>query len=312
MEDSKTYVFGQDNSLLSLLVPLLSNRGIDPSVLAMLNNGNFGGAGGSWFIWIIFLLMFLTRGGGIGLGGGTDTGFVANQLNNDTGRDLLLQAINGNGSAISQLATNLNSDINTINATLSGLSSALQSVGSSVGMSGLQTINAIQSGNASLSAQLAQCCCDNRLLTTEQGYAAQIRTLEQTNQLGGQADRNTNTITSAIADLRTQMTREFCDVKERELQDKIDMLTATNTTLRGQIDNASQTAAITSYINGMVAPLQAQVNTIASKMPNTVPVEWPNLVAVNTTPGNNFYSGFNGFGYGNGFGWGWNGGSYWG
>lgn len=317
-EDStKTYVFGQDGSLASILAPLLANRGIDPSVLALMNgNGGFGTGNGGWFMWVIFLFFLMGWGGNGfgGFGGGNGTGFLANQLNNDAGRDLLLQAINGNGSAISALATNLNTDISAINGALGSLSTAIQSVGSNVGMTSLQTINAIQSGDASLSRQLCECCCENRLLTTEQGYQAQIRTLEQTNQLGGQADRNTNTITSAIADLRTQMTREFCDVKERELQDKIDALTATNTTLRGQIDNASQTAAITSYINGMVAPLQAQVSTIASKMPNTVAVEWPNLVAVNNTPySGGFYGGFNGFGYGNnGFGWGWNGGSYWG
>ena len=45
MEDSKTYVFGQDNSLISALMPLLSQRGIDASTLvALMNNGNgFGG-----------------------------------------------------------------------------------------------------------------------------------------------------------------------------------------------------------------------------------------------------------------------------
>lgn len=58
MEETKTYVFGQDGSLASMLMPLLSQRGIDPSVLALMNNGNFGGNGG-WFIWIIFLFFLM-------------------------------------------------------------------------------------------------------------------------------------------------------------------------------------------------------------------------------------------------------------
>lgn len=100
------------------------------------------------------------------------------------------------------------------------------------------------------------------------------------------------------------MTKEFCDVKERELQDKIEALTASNTVLRNQIDNAAQTAQVAA----MLAPINAKLVEIEGKQPNTVPVQWPNLVAVNTTP--NPYSGFYG-GY-NGYGYGVNGGSYWG
>jgi hypothetical protein len=44
--------------------------------------------------------------------------------------------------------------------------------------------------------------------------------------------------------------------------------------------------------------LQAKVNEIAAKQPNTVPVQYPNLVAVNQTPYNGGFGGF----YGNGFG----------
>ena len=93
---------------------------------------------------------------------------------------------------------------------------------------------------------------------------------------------------------------EFCDLEKRELQDKITTLTANNALLRSQIDNANQTAQITSYVNSVVAPLQKSVTEIENKMPNTVPVQYPNLVAVNQTPFNGGCYG-NGF-YGNGFG----------
>ena len=53
----KTYVFdGGSNGIMSALVPLLQNQGIDPGVLALMNNNGFGGQGG-WFIWILFLAM---------------------------------------------------------------------------------------------------------------------------------------------------------------------------------------------------------------------------------------------------------------
>lgn len=52
----KTYVFGDGtstNSIISALAPMLQNKGIDPNVLAMMNNDGFGG-NGAW-IWIFFL-----------------------------------------------------------------------------------------------------------------------------------------------------------------------------------------------------------------------------------------------------------------
>jgi hypothetical protein len=156
----------------------------------------------------------------------------------------------------------------------------------------LQVTNALQSGNAALSRQLCECCCENRLLTTQQGYEGRIQTIEQTNALQNTINSNGRSITDAIADLQTNMTREFCDVREREMQSKIDTLTANNTLLRSQIDNAAQTAQFAA----MLAPIQNQVNTIANKQPNTVPVQWPNIQAVNTTPS------IWGYGWNNGWG----------
>ena len=308
---SKTYYFGQDNNLLSTLVPLLTQRGIDPSVLALMNNNGLGMNGGSGLLWVVFLLLLLGRGnfgGGFG-NGGSDTAFLANQMSNDTGRDLLLQAIQGNGNAIGQLSTNLGIASNRVSDAICALNSAVQAVGAQVGLSAAQTQNAIQSGDAALSRQLCECCCENRLLTTEQGYQAQIRTLEQTNQLGSQADRNFNSLSNEISDLKASMIDQFCQIERRELQDKISMQGDTITQLRGQLDNDRQTA----QLYGAIAPIQAKVNEIANKQPNTVPVEWPNITAVNNTPnvGMNF-GGFGGFGgYGYGFPWFGNG-SIWG
>ena len=133
------------------------------------------------------------------------------------------------------------------------------------------------------------------MLTTQQGYEAQIRTLEQTNVLGSQSDRNTAAIRSDIAAMQTNITREFCDIREREMQAKIDTQADIITQLRGQLDNDRQTAQLFAAIN----PLQAKVNEIAAKQPNTVPVQYPNLVAVNNTPYNGgFYGNFGGYGFG--------------
>lgn len=197
-------------------------------------------------------------------------------LNNDNNTDVILQAINGTDSDVRLLATTLNADVNEVRSAISDLRLGISNVGSQVGLSGLQVQNAILSGDASIVSKLQECCCENRLLTTEQGYQAQIRTIEQTNTLGSQADRNTAALTAAINSFHDDMTREFCEVREREMADKIDTLTAANTALKSQIDNANQTAAVAA----MLAPIQKEVSDIRAAQPATTTVTYPQLTAI--------------------------------
>jgi hypothetical protein len=230
-ESAKTYVFD-------------SARGsMDPStLLALMNNG--GGFGGGNWMWIIFLF-FLYGWGGNGLFGGRGAaGGLGAEINGDYGRSLLLQAINGNGTAISQLASTLNCDVNSIRTAIDSVGSSICQLGNTVNMTSAQVISAINQGNQTLSSQLAQCCCDNKLLITTQGYENRIATAEQTAFLGAKIDNQTNVITD-----------KFCDLEKRELQNKIDSLREQNSTLMGQISNANQTAAIQSYVSSLVTPI---------------------------------------------------------
>ena len=125
--ESKTYVFGNEgstsnNGMLGLLAPLLQKQGVDPNVLlAMKGNNGFGGEGG-WFMWVIFLF-FLMGWGGNGWGGfgNNGRGGLANEINNDYGRGLLMDAIGGNRNALSNLATQLNCTEGQIQSAISAL-----------------------------------------------------------------------------------------------------------------------------------------------------------------------------------------------
>lgn len=278
-------------------------------------NGGFGnGMNGVFDIFALALVASMFGGwgnGGFGFGGGfgggNGAGFISNQLSNDSGRELLMNAITSQGEAGRQatqnLATTLGQDFDLVNAAVSNVQNALQTLATQQAVSVPQIINSIQSGNQALSQQLCQCCCQTQQQIMAQGYENQIRTIEQTTTLGSQADRNTASIVGAISALQTNITKEFCDVKEREMQDKINTQSDIITQLRGQIDNANQTAAITGYVNSLVSPLVRDVDDIKCKLPNTVPVQWPNLTAVNTTPYvNGGFYGNSWNGWGNGFG----------
>lgn len=238
MSESKTFVFPDNNfggGMLGCLAPLLQQRGLDPNmVFAMMNNRNgngFGNGEGAWFIWILFIFLLWGRNGfgngfdgnNNGCGCGNNAGLYS-LINNDNGRELLMQAIQGNGARLGELASTLHCDMNSIQQSFNALQTQLCNIGNQVGQGQLQIVNAIQAGNCQIASQLASCCCDLKNLVTTQGYENQIRTIQQTNDITENATRNTNLIAAKI-DAQTQILNErFCDLEKREMQREIQAL----------------------------------------------------------------------------------------
>jgi len=295
---------------------------IDPNLLlALQNNGGFGGGNGAWW-WIMFMWMMWDRNGR----NGNFNDYLAS-VNGNEGRQYLADIMNGRFDNLNTLAQLLNTSVEGIKTGVFGLQNAITEVSGQIGMSGLQTINAIQAGNTSILSKLCECCCENRLAICQQTNALQstlaanhaddilqaeknaaglqlqlaqldgadkLAICQQTNTLQNQAERDTNAILNAIAGQNTLITKEFCDLKERELQNKINTQGDIITQLRNQISNDHQTL----QFNAAFHALDDKIDAIAAKQPNTVPVQYPNLVAVNQTP----YAGGYGYGWGNGFG----------
>lgn len=274
MSESKTVIYSPDsgmaggNGMMAMLAPLLQQRGIDPNLLVALNgkNGNNGfGGDGSWLLWVIFLFFLfplMGRGGwGNGFGGGNEGGCpsgagLANLINNDNGRELLMSAIQGNGQAINNLATNLNCSVGQIQQAINGVSAKVAEVGCQVGLSSQQIINAIQAGNASIASQMAQCCCDVKTSIERQGYENRIATINQTDDLKSNANTQFNIIGAKI-DAQTQIINDkFCQLEMREMQNKIDTLRAEKSALELSASQQAQTANIVNQLR-TPAPIPA-------------------------------------------------------
>ena len=253
-------------------------------------------------------------------------------VNGNEGRQYLADIMNGRFDNLNTLAQMLNTSVDGIRTNIFNLQNSITQVAGQVGMTGLQTINAIQAGNTSILSKLCECCCENRLAICQQTNALQstlaanhaddilqaeknaaglqlqlaqldgadkLAICQQTNTLQNQAERDTQAILNAISGQNTLITKEFCDLKERELQNKIDTQGDIITQLRNQISNDKQTL----QFNAAFHALDDKIDAIAAKQPNTVPVQWPNLVGVNATPyiGQGFYPGGNFGGWGSGF-----------
>lgn len=296
MSEEKTYVFdsGAGNSVISALAPMLQNRGIDPSVLALMNNNDGFGGNGGWFIWILFLAMMWGgwggRGGFGGYGNGTE--FLASQLNNDYGRDVLLQAINGNANSIGQLATTLHCDVNQIQSTLCSISNT-------VGLTGQQIISAVDRGDAAIASQIASCCCDVKNMITTQGYENRLATIDQTATLAGKIDEQT----AMIQD-------KFCQLEMREMQSKIDTLRDEKLALQNNISQRAQNEYIATSLYPIataLTELRSDFDCFKSHLPQTVSVPYSPVTAIPTCVAAQY--GYGGFPFGFGFG---NNGSLWG
>ena len=292
--ESKTYVFGNEgstsnNGMLGLLAPLLQKQGVDPNVLlAMKGNNGFDGEGG-WFMWVIFLF-FLMGWGGNGWGGfgNNGRGGIANEINNDYGRGLLMDAIGGNRNALSNLATQLNCTEGQIQSAISALTSQVQNVGNQVGMSGMQTINALQQGNMQIAQQIANCCCQTNNNITTQGYENKLAICHQTHDINDNANANALMLRDTNQSNHLALMGKLDQMQTQAMQDKLDALREKNSALVAQISNEHQTQALQAYqaqiitpVNAALAALQAEVAGIKCKLPNTVSVPYPQLKTYN-------------------------------
>ena len=315
------------------------NRGgqnsFDPNLLlASMMNGNNGlGGNGNW-IWVIFLFFLypLMRNGGFrgnnGFGcGDGNLGSLGNLVNNDAGRELLMQAINGNNAAIRDLANMTGAQTSAIQQAICGVNNSITQLSGQVGMSGQQIINAIQLGNQGLAAQLAQCCCDLRTAITTGNYENQIATLNQTNtlqsgqnfinrsiergfsdtayafrdqtcQIGSDIKNSTQTIKDATAAQTNAIIAKLDSMEKSALMDKLDAQRETISTLKTNANITAQNYATQQMIGAAVAPLNAALAEIKCAQPNTVTVPYypfsitPNCGCNSCCSGTNFANQF--------------------
>ena len=294
-----------------LMIP--DNRGnqssLDPNVLfASMMNGNngFGGNGNwMWVVFLFFLYPFMRNGGFWGNNDGSsgNLGSLGNLVNNDSGRELLMQAINGNANALRDLAAMLNTSTSSIQQAICGVNNSITQLSGQVGMSGQQIINAIQLGNQGLAAQLAQCCCDIRTAVTQGNYENQISTLQQTQtlsdatrsvgervtqgfcdtayafrdqtcKLGSDIQNSTQQIKDATTAQTNAIIAKLDNMERTSLMDKIDAQREMISTLKTNANIVAQNAATQQAIAAATAPLAAQLAEIKCAQPNTVTVPY--------------------------------------
>lgn len=235
------------------------------------------------------------NGNGFFGGGGNNgaAGFLSNQLNNDSGRELIMNAVTSQGeaqrTAIQTLASTIGQDFNLVNGAVMNIQNALNQVANAQGINTLQVINAIQSGNATMASQFSQCCCENRLSMCQlgnninQGFAGvqqslaaksaadQLSTCQQTYALTDTMNRNYLALDNKIDAMESQR-------KDRE----ITALTAQVQKLESEKYSASLVQQAVSPVLGQLAAIQGEVEAIKRCQPPTVTLPNNQYTAVPT------------------------------
>lgn len=275
-----------------MFTSLLGGNKMDPNLVAALMNGRnnqdqFGGANG-WWLWII-VLFWLWGGRGFGNGFGNGNECCANglpaQLNNDYGRELLMQAIQGNRSAIDQISNALNCSTSQLQNAICNVQGAIDKVAGQVGMTSQAVINAVQQQGCEIGNQISSCCCNlsslinqstcaTQNMITKQGFDNQLRTLEQTNVLQSninqglannreQATTQFNILSAKIDAQSQQIQNAFCDLEKREMQHTIDSLREQKQTLELFSAQQAQTQSIVNQIRPCPVPAFLTCNPFA-------------------------------------------------
>lgn len=284
----------------------------------LFGNGNYGMNGiADLFGLAIIASMFGWNGGGFGNGGfgggNAAAGYLANQINNDSGRELIMNAITNQGeasrTAIQTLSTMLGQDFNLTNAGIQSAQNTLNQIANAQGMSTLQLINAVQAGDANLASTIQKCCCDQSLATCQQTNTLQSAINGVGNQVQAKAAADQLAMCQQTYALTDTMNRNFIaidnklDAMESSRKDReITALTAKVAQLESQNFTTGVVQQAVAPVIGQISALAREVDDIKCKMPETVSVQYPNLVAMNATPyvsGGVYPNGYFGNGFGN-------------
>lgn len=225
------------------LMGMLANKGVDPGIIAMLNDcrekGAWGGDGG--MLVILFLILIMGFGGGSGFFGGAnrDVAGVDRTVVNEANYSRMLDAIGGNREAISQLAQ-------TLNCTQGQITSALAGVDKQIAVNQGSIINAVQSCCCNIQGKVQDCCCQTNLNIERQGCQTRADIQDVRFLIQSTASAQDNLLQSLINSQNQYLANEFCAIKSREDQREIQAL---RDKLAEQRDSANTLAILNAIQN---------------------------------------------------------------
>ena len=218
MGDCVERIYCCDRNDNDLLAASLMNRNNDPMAMAAMMNGGMGNQWNNPFIYLVWMMM-ANRMGGFGNPNTAQNIEIQSQLDSlrsqmqdNQNTNAIIDAIKGVGGDLNQLATQLNCDFNTLNASICDVRMGISKLSGEIGFSAERVINAVTLGNCNIVQQLKDCCCATQKAILEQGYHNQLAIERQTNTLQTGMDFINRSIERGFAasDFATQ--KQTCEI----------------------------------------------------------------------------------------------------
>jgi hypothetical protein len=244
------------------------------------NNGFGFGGDGWWVILFLFALMGNGFGGWGGFGGGNQLGYDfpwllngqngINQNTNNGFRDAMLNdGITSIRDGIANLSTQLCDTGSNIQMSLANGFSGVEQGANARQIANMQTAfagqTAMNQGFNNVTSQLAQCCCDNRLVSADLKYTIATENC---------ADRQA--LNEGVRDIITNNTSQTQAILDKLCQLELDGYKRENDNLRTQLNmqalNASQAAQTATFQQGLNDEVDALYNRLNSCPVPTTPV----------------------------------------
>ena len=216
----KVYCTGHDND--ALVAALANKNNCDPMAMAtMMNQNDYMNNPFAYLIWMIFAMRMWNNNGenqGNAIQGQLDA--MRTQISDNQNSTLVMDAIRGNATAISQLASNLNCDFNALSNAICTVRSGIQEVAGNINFSAERVINAINLGDANLTSALQNCCCQTQQNILKMGYEQQLGQKDIVNTIQTQ----TLAMQQGHSNITTEILRNLATITAQNQQDKCDIL----------------------------------------------------------------------------------------
>ena len=228
---------------------------LDPNMLvSTLANKDNDGLGGNGLLWIFLLILFWGGGNGFGNGGnpaveGQIEAAIAKAEAKGLSDTAILNAIQGNKESIAQISNTLGVQFEAVRSTLASMTNGICDLGYKLGQDTASLMSAISGGNASLSRQLADCCCANQRAIDAAKYDMASGFCQTNTNIDKSTFQLERYVDHKFEQAQSENRAGFQGLRDYLVGEKISTLENELQSAQLALQNNSQTKAIMDYID---------------------------------------------------------------
>lgn len=254
------------------------NSGMWAALAANCNN-NRNNMWDNPFAYLIFLMFAQNYNG---FGGANGNGMAAannqqlqtiqNQLQDNHNSDLIMSAMKGNETAISQLAQTLGVSVTQLSAAINGVQNTITAANGDIKLAAERMIANQNQQTGIIGSQMQQGFCGVKQEILNQGYQNQLGNERQTNQIQMGFNQLQNSFTNGFTSIGYQLQQGFNTIKQNECDQTQKIVDILNnhwaqeqaveiSTLKAKVATMEQTQALTGQNTAILQAIQALANS---------------------------------------------------